>query len=136
MAGPVAPPPLLHAAHGDGHLGLGRHQYGHIKDAVLLGAHQLLAIQERERQVPEVGHAELGHGAAFGDLRDARAVASLAQGEPLGLRLHGRQDGDDGQRAAVLRLVGQDAAKGLREDLDVGDCGHREGHGPVASPLS
>ena len=83
---------------------MGRHQHGHVQDAVLLGAHQLLAVQEQERQVPQVGHAELGHGALLVQLCDAHAVPGLGQGEPLGLRLHGRQDGDDGQRAVVLGL--------------------------------
>ncbi len=59
--------------------------------------------------------------------RDAHAVPGLGQGEPLGLRLHGRQDGDDCEGAVALGLAGQDAAEGLREDLDVGHCGHVRG---------
>jgi hypothetical protein len=40
----------------------------YLRDAVLLGAHQLLAVQEQQGQVPQVGHAEFGHGAAFGEI--------------------------------------------------------------------
>ena len=56
--------------------------------------------------------------------RDAHAIPGLGQGEPLGLRLHGRQDGDDGQRAMTPGLAVQDAAKGLRDPLDVCRCGY------------
>jgi hypothetical protein len=66
LAATVAPAPLLHAAHGDGHLRMGRHQHGGVEDAVLLGAGQLLAVQQQERR-----------SAPFATLRNGTLPASL-----------------------------------------------------------
>src|SRR3990172_13437997 len=41
------PPPLLHTGHGDLQFGPGGHQDGGVEDAVLPGAHQLLAVDQQ-----------------------------------------------------------------------------------------
>ena len=73
----------------------------------------LLAVQEAERQVPQVGHLEVNRRAAFAGLGGAHALARLGQGAPRSLGLHGRQDGDHGERSVALRLASWDGGAGL-----------------------
>ncbi len=48
------PPPLFHAGDGDLQFGPGDHQDGSVQDAVLLGAHELLAVDQLHGAVAEV----------------------------------------------------------------------------------
>jgi hypothetical protein len=121
LAAAVAPAPLLHAAHGDGHLRVGRHQHGGIEDAVLLGADQLLAVQQQERPVGPVRHLEERDAAGLAHLGDAGAISfaphptlspagrgwdEVLQREPVGVVEVGGEERDDGEGAVGHGLAG------------------------------
>ena len=124
MAAPVGPASLLDAAHGDGHGGAGGDEHGHIEDAVLLGADQLLAVEEEQRLVGRVGDLEIRHRPRLAHLRDADALAGLAEREPGGLGEERGEDGDHGERAVGDGLAGQDIVERLRDGVDLGERGH------------
>jgi hypothetical protein len=90
LAREVMPAPALHTGDGDDDLGVASDQDGDVEDAVLLGAHQFLTVQEQDALVGQVVEAQLGHGAALGELGDAGQVPlqRLVQGQVvLGSRL-------------------------------------------------
>jgi hypothetical protein len=59
----VVPAVLLHAAHRDADLAVGLHQDRAVEDAVLLGADQLLPVQQQHAPPGAVGHQQLRHAA-------------------------------------------------------------------------
>jgi hypothetical protein len=125
LAAAVAPAPLLHAAHRDGQLRAGGHLHRGVEDAVLLGADQLLAVQQEQRAVGAVRDFEEGDGAGVVHLSDPGAVAGFVQCEPDGVVEVGGEQRDDGQGAVGDGLAGQDGGE------ELGDLGHfvQRGHG-------
>ena len=139
LAATVAPAPLLHAAHGDGHLRVGRHQHGGGEDAVLLGADQLLAIQQQERPVGPVRHLEERDAAGLAHLGDAgvggfaphpalspsgRGWSQVIQREPVGVVEVGGEERDDGEGAVGHGLAGQEGGEELGDLGDFLQLGH------------
>ena len=71
--GAPAPASFLDARDGDRQRALRADEHGHVQDAVLLRAEQLLAVVEKHVRVGRVHDCELGHGAGVADLVDAQA---------------------------------------------------------------
>jgi len=80
-------------------------EHGRVEDAVLLGADQLLAVEQQHRAVGVIDEAQRRHLTAGGDLRDGDGCARLGQREPVGLRFLGREQGNDRERAVAQRLA-------------------------------
>ena len=124
LAAAVAPAPLPHAAHGDGHFRVGRHQHGGVEDAVLLGADQLLAVQQQKRPVGPVRYLKERDAAGLAHLRDAGVVAGFLQREPVGVVKVGGEERDDGEGAVGHGLAGQDGGEELGDLGDFLQLGH------------
>jgi hypothetical protein len=92
---------------------VGRHQHGGVEDAVLLGADQLLAVQQQERPVGPVRHLEERDAAGLAHLGNAGAVAGFLQREPVGVVEVGGEERDDGEGAVGHGLAGQDGGEEL-----------------------
>src|SRR5262249_47527149 len=89
-AGPrIAPAARLDAAHWDNDLGVRRHQDGDVDDAVLLGADQLLAVENENGQVAGVLHTKLGYVALCRHFRHSEGTRGKSFLEAHGL--DGRQ---------------------------------------------
>ncbi len=114
-ASPVRPPPHLHARHRDDRGALGRDQHGEVGDAVLLGAHQFLAVNDQHRLRSAVLDGEFRHAASLGDLADGNEI--LLQ-PPLQQEVGERTGAVRGQRED-----GQSPVSGGFRELQAGDGG-------------
>ena len=118
-----------HAAH----LRSSRHQHGGVEDAVLLGADQVLAVQQQVRPVGAVRHLEERDAAGLAHLGDAGAVSfaphptlspagrgwdEILQREPIGVVEVGGEERDDGEGTVGHGLAGQEGGEELG---DLGD---------------
>jgi hypothetical protein len=69
-------------------------EHGGVEHAVLLGADQLLAVQEQDGSVGGAGQPQGGHVAALAHLLDGDGLAGLGQREPARVGpLAGQQGG-------------------------------------------
>ena len=123
LRGLGVPAPHLHAGDRD-HDGLvGRHQHAEIEDAVLLGADQLLAIEEQDRSTALIDEPQLRDAALLRDLGHTGAAAPqrlveeqvIRLGDPIG------EQGEETQVAVGLGLpqigFGQTLGNGGHGDL-------------------
>jgi hypothetical protein len=69
----AVPAAVLDAADGHRELRARGHQHRHVEGAVLLGAEDLLALVEQDREIRRVGDDEVVHGGAAGRLGHRRA---------------------------------------------------------------
>ena len=82
-SGPVCPAAGLHAADRDGHRRVRSHEDGGVQDTVLLGADQLLAIEQQQRAIACVAHLKRGNGGAARGLGHDDVVAGFVQRHPV-----------------------------------------------------
>ncbi len=82
---PIRPPPLLHAGDGDDNGPLGPDEDGGVDDSVLLGPHQLLAVQNQHITVGIVDNPQLGNASSLIDLGDlyGPVLQGLIQGQVI-----------------------------------------------------
>jgi hypothetical protein len=113
VAGAV-PAPVLDAADRHPHARPGGHEDGHVEGPVLLGAEDLFALVEQDRDVGRVDDHEVVHGRAAVELLDDES-ASAAIGERDVLERGRRPE----QRAHGERAVhvGRADAEGLRQEV-------------------
>jgi hypothetical protein len=79
---------------------VGRHQHAEIEDAILLGADQLLAIEEQDRSTALIDEPQLRDAALLRDLGDAGAAAPQRLVEEQVIRL-GDPVGEQGEETQV-----------------------------------
>ena len=105
LARPPRPPALLDARHGDLQSRPGRGEDAEIEDAVLLGADQLLAVEQEQRFAGAVAQAKLRHAAVLRDLADLGDAATdrLIERQPAGRRRRVVDQRQDGEIAEDLR---------------------------------
>ncbi len=106
----VPPSPLLHAGHGDREHRLRLDEDAHVQDAVLLRAHELLAVVEEDALGERVLDGELGHAARLARLADAQAGCErLVEREVRGNRVVSREERCDDDPAVLRRLADLEA---------------------------
>ena len=141
----VMPPPGLDARDGDGQARVGGHQDREVHHAVLLGADQLLAVQQQYRGPQVVQHAKLRDVAAIRHFGDAEVPGGerLVQGEVGGLLprpMQQRDHGEVGERQGqaeveLVECMGEHvhvcSSSGSRVGVGKPVCGTLRGWGPL-----
>ena len=114
----VGPAARFHAGDRDRQRRLGRHQYGQVKNSVLLGADQLFPIEKQDRLVGTVLEQDLGHAAGLRDLADGgRSLGQgLGEGQVVGWPVYRPGQRKQGQAAIGERFVDFDIAQGFGDD--------------------
>ena len=73
----LAPAARFDTTHGDRQRGLRGHEHVRVEDAVLLGAHEFLAVHQEHAVIQRVLDAQVRHAAGVADFRDFDRVERL-----------------------------------------------------------
>src|SRR5881227_3096376 len=103
----VAPAPPPDAGDGNLHLRARRYADGRVDDPVLLGPHELLAVEYEHVAVCVVPDEQVGDAPALGDFRhlDEAALQRLLEFEIWELRLFAYEDRGDFETTELHRLA-------------------------------
>ena len=121
----VRPPAALDAAHRNRHGRLRGDEHGRVQDAVLLGAHELFAVEQEDGPSRPVVESQRGDRAALIDLLDRHLVARLGQREPVGLGTRRREKRNHSQRPVAHGSADTDGFEQLLERGRFVDSRHR-----------